>query len=100
MLPSAPYKAKFFAETFSETSNLDDSGHSLPVFPSRTNLKLYNISVTSKMVKKVIMNLDLSKTSGPSCIPVAVLKTCEPKLSCILAALFNKFLKQPCFPNC
>ena len=40
----------------------------------RTNLKLYNISVTPKMVKKVIMNLDLSKASGPNCIPVVVLK--------------------------
>ena len=54
-------------------SNLDDSGISLPVFPSRTNLKLHNISVTSKMVKKVIPNLDLSIASGPDCIPVVVL---------------------------
>ena len=53
----------------------------LPVFPSRTNLKLHNISVTPKMVKKVIMNLDLSKASSPDCIPVAVLKNCEPELS-------------------
>ena len=33
---------------------------------------LYLISVTPKMVKKVIMNLDLSKASGPDCIPVVV----------------------------
>ena len=39
-------------------------GISLPVFHSRTNLKLHNISVAPKMVKKVIMNLDLSKASG------------------------------------
>ena len=50
---------------------------SLYVFPSRTNLKLHNISITSKMVKKVILNLDSSKTSGPDCIPVVVLKNCE-----------------------
>ena len=37
------------------------------------NLKLRNISVTSKMVRKVVMNLDLSKASGPDCIPVVVL---------------------------
>ena len=58
-------KAKLFAENFSKNSNLDDSGISLPVFPSTFNLKLHNISVTPKMVKKVIMNFDLSKTSGP-----------------------------------
>ena len=73
MLSSASDKAKLFAENSSKNSNLDDSGISLPVFPSRTNLELHNISVTPKMVKKVITNLDLSKVSGPECIPVVVL---------------------------
>ena len=50
MLSSAPDKAKFFAENFSKNSNLDDSGISLSAFPSRTNLKLHNIS-TPKVVK-------------------------------------------------
>ena len=63
-------------ENFLKNFNLDDSGISLPVFPSRTNLKLHNISVTLKMVKKVTMNLDLSKASGPDYIPVMVLKNC------------------------
>ena len=93
VLSSASDKAKLFAENFSLNSNLDDSGVSLPVFPFRTNLKLHNISVTSKMVTKVVMNLDLSKASGPNCIPVVVLKNCEPELSYILAELFNKCLK-------
>ena len=61
MLFSASDKAKLFAENFSKNSNLDDLRISLPVFPSRFNLKLHNIYVTSKMVKKVIMNFDLSK---------------------------------------
>ena len=91
MLSSASEKAKLFAENFSKNSNLDDSGISLPVFPSRTNLKLHNISVTSRMVKKIIRDLDLSQASGPDCIPVMVLKTCEPELSYILAELFNRF---------
>ena len=52
------------------------------------------------MVEKVIMNLDLSKASGPDCIPMAVLKNCDPELSYILAELFNKCLKEPCFPDC
>ena len=66
----------FFSCNFSKNSNLDDSGISLPVFTSRTNLKLHNIYVTPKMVKKVIMNIDLSKESSPDCIPVVVLKNC------------------------
>ena len=99
MLSSASDKAKLFAENFSKNSNLDDSGISLPVFPSGTNLKLHNISVTSKMYKNVIKNLDSSKVSGPDCIPEVVLKNCEPELSYILAELFNKFLKESCFPD-
>ena len=52
------------------------------------------------MVTKVIMNLDLSKASGLDCIPVVVLKNCEPELFYILAELFNKCLKESCFPDC
>ena len=100
VLSSGSDKAKLFAENFSKNTNLDNSGISLPVFPSRTNLKLHNISVTTKMVRKVIASLDLSKASGPECIPVVVLKNCEPELSYILSELFNKCLKEPCFPDC
>ena len=100
MLSSASDKAKLLAENFSKNSNLNDSGISLPVFLSRTNLKLHNISVTPKIVKKVITNLDLSNASGLDCIPVVVLKNCEPELSYILAVLFNKCLKESCFSDC
>ena len=100
VLSSASDKAKLFAENFSLNSNLDDLGVSLPVFPCRTNLKLHNIFITPKIVRKVVMNLDLSKASGRNCIPVVVLKNCEPELSYILAELFNKCLKESCFPDC
>ena len=93
VLSSAFDKAKLFAK------NLDDLGISLPVLPSRTYLKLHNISVTHKKVKKVITNLDLSKASGLDCIPVVILKNCEPELSYILVELFNKCLEESCFPN-
>ena len=97
---SASDQAKLFPENFSLNSNFDGSGVSLPVFPFRPDLKLHNISVTPKMVRKVVMNLDLSKASGPDCIPVGVLKNCEPELSYILAELFIKRLKESCFPDC
>ena len=99
VLSSASDKAKLFAENFSKNSNLEDSGISLPVFTSRTNLKPHNISITPKMVEKVITNLDSSKVSGPDCIPVVVLRNCEPELSYILAKLFNKCLQESCFPD-
>ena len=98
-MSSASDKAELFAKIFSRSFNLDDSGISLSVFSSRTNLKLY-IYVTPKMVKKVIMNVDLSKASGPDCIPVVDLKNCDPELSYILAKLFNKCPKESCFQDC
>ena len=52
------------------------------------------------MVRKVVMNLDLSKASGPDCIPVVFLKNCDSELFYMLAELFNKCLKEPCFPGC
>ena len=56
VLSSAFDKAKLFAKDFSKNSHLDDSGISLTISTSRTNLKQHNISVTPKMTKKVIMN--------------------------------------------
>ena len=101
VLSSASDKEKLFAKNFSTNSNLYDLGIFLTVFSSRTNLKLHNISITPKIVEKIIMNLDSSKASGPDCIPVVVLKSCEPELSFIVAELFiNICLKESCFQDC
>ena len=69
VLSPASDKTKLFAKNFSKNSYFAGSGISLSAFFSRTNLKLYNISATPWMVKKVIKNLDSSKASGPDCIP-------------------------------
>ena len=52
------------------------------------------------MVKKVMTNLDLSKASGPDCIPVVILKNCDPELSYISAEQFNIFTKKSLFLDC
>ena len=91
-------KAKLFAKIFLRTLILMTLV-SLYLFHSGTNLKLHNISVTPKMVQKVITNHDSSKTSDPDCTPVVVLKNCEPELSYVLGELFNKCLKESCFPD-
>ena len=100
VLSSASDKAKLFAKNFSKSSNFNDSDISLPVFSFRIDLKPHNISITLRMVKKVITNIDLSKASGLVGIPVVVLKQCEPELSYILVELFNMCLKKSCFPDC
>ena len=92
MLSSSSDKANLFAKNFSKNSNIVDSGISLPVFPSRTNLKLHNISITPKMVKEVC-------SSGLDFSPLVIRKNCESELSYILAELFNWCLKESCFPD-
>ena len=87
-------KAIMFAENFPKISNLDDSGISLPVFSSRTNLKRHNISLTLKLVQKVTTSLALLKVSGPDFIPVVILKNCKPELLYMLAELFNMSLME------
>ena len=97
-------KHNCLAENFSKNSNLDDSSISLPVLGSRTNLKLHNISVTRKVVKKLIMNLGLSKASGPDCTVVG-LKNCESELShnssisvsrSLVFQIVERFISGPC----
>ena len=100
MLSSTSNKTKLLVKNFSENNNLDESGIFLPVFPSRTNLKLHYISKTPKIVKKVIMDLDSSKVFGPDCISVVVLNNCEPERSYVLPELFNVCLKESYFPDC
>ena len=51
-------------------------------------------------MKKVITNFDLSKASGPDCIPVVVLKNCGPEFTYIPAEFFNMCLRESCFPDC
>ena len=72
VLSFASDKPKLFHENFSKSSNLDDSGISLPIFSSETNLKRHNIQVTPNFVKKVIINLDSSEASGSDYILVVV----------------------------
>ena len=52
VLSSASDKAKLFAKKLFQSYNLKNSGISLPVFPSRTNLKLNNIPATPTWLEK------------------------------------------------
>ena len=70
-------KQNLFTENVSKHSDVDDSGVSLHVFASRTNLILHNISVTPKMVKKVITNIDMSKVVSATFVLVCFLSVNE-----------------------
>ena len=90
---------KVFAKNSSKNSNLDDTGISLFIFPSKSNLKLHNIQLYNCITYKMV-ELDSWKSSGPDCIPLLVLKNCDPELSYILVELFIKCLKESCFIDC
>ena len=94
MLSFASDKTKLSAKNFSKNSNLEGSGISLPVFASRTNLKL------PKIVKKVITKFHSSEVSHSDCTPVLVLKNCGPELSYTLAEFIIKCLKKSFFSDC
>ena len=98
-MPSAYDKKKLLAEHFFKNSNLDDSGISLPAFASGTNMKLHNISVTPKLVRKVITNLDLPNTFHANCVPVVFCRT-ESNCLCILAVFFYICLQKSHFSDC
>ena len=101
VLFSASDKTKLSPKNFSENSILDDLGIYLPVFLSRTNLKQHHISVSPKMIKKVVPNLDSSKASGLDYILVVGLKKCESKLNTyLLNSSICVCLKESCFSYC
>ena len=52
------------------------------------------------MVKRVILNINLSKASGCDCIPGVILKNFEPEFSYILAELFNMCPKKSSPDSC
>ena len=98
ILSSSLDKARLFAKMFSSNSNLDDSGHPLPDCPIRTNITISNLNITPSEVTKFIRKLEPSKAAGPDQIPVVVLKHLAPELAPILSKLFNRCIKQSCFP--
>ena len=55
--------------------------------------------MTVRTVSKLIRELESSKATGPDEIPAVVLKNRSPEISPILAKLFNRCLKEKCFPT-
>ena len=59
---SASDKATLLAKNFSKNSNIDGSGIFLPVFPCRTNVKLHNIPLIPRWLKRLIRQRRLALT--------------------------------------
>ena len=100
MATTSAEKAEILCRAFARNSCLDDGGRSLPVFPGRTYASLSTLSITVKQVRRIIKNLDSSKSSGPDGIPVIVLKKCAPELAPVLTKLFRRCMSSGNFPSC
>ena len=56
---SSTSESKAVRKNLFKNSNLDDSRIYLPPFLSRITLKLHNINLNHKLVKKVVTSLDM-----------------------------------------
>ena len=81
-------KANLFASTFASNSNLDDQESHPPLYPTST-LAMSPIKFSTRKVRKTLLQLNTSKSSGPDGIPTKVLKSCAPELGPVL----NKLLQ-------
>ena len=103
VLTTSTDKANLCTRNFSCNSTLDGS-QQLPDFPSRTEQGLSSKNTTAKMVSRAFNDLDASNVTGPDRITAIVLKMFSPKLSPVLAKLYNKCLAEsssvvPVFKN-
>ena len=57
------------------------------------------IKFSTRKVRKVLLQLSTSKSSGPDCIPAIVLKSCAPELAPVLNKLFRLSYNLGIFPS-
>ena len=61
---------------------------------------LKNFDVSSKRIRAILTNLDVSKTRGPDNIPACFLKQLAEPLSLFLSAIFRNIKRLGKIPNC
>ena len=91
-------KANLFASTFASNSNLDDQESQPPLYPTFT-LAMSPIKFSTHKVRKALLQLNTSKSSGPDGIPAIVLKSCAPELAPVLNKLFQLSYNLGIFPS-
>ena len=61
---------------------------------------LLNFNVSSKRIRAILTNLDVSKTRGPDNIPACFLKQLAEPLSLFLSTVFRNIKRLGKIPNC
>ena len=91
-------KAEVFAEIFAKNSNIDPGNLTPPTLPP-TQHSMPKIEFNTEKLKKILMNLNTKKATGPDGIPAIVLKMCAVELTPILRELFQYSLEKGIFPE-
>ena len=91
-------KANLFASTFASNSNLHDQESQPPLYPTST-LTMSPIKFSRRKVRKALLQLNTSKSSGPGGIPAVVLKSCAPELASVLNKLIQLSYNLGIFPS-
>ena len=91
-------KANLFTSTFASNSNLDDQESQPPLYPTST-LTMSPIRFSTCKVRKALLQLNTSKSSGPDGIPAIVLKSCAPERVHVLNKLFQLSYNLGIFPS-
>ena len=78
-----------FASTFASNSNLDDQDFQAPLYPTST-ITMSPIKFSKRKVRKVVLQLNTSKSSGPDDTPGIVLKP-VPLNSPLFSTSFSNF---------
>ena len=94
-------KATLFNQYFSEQCSLPPGSDvdPLPDFKLLTQSTLDSISTSPEEIRKILLNLNTSKASGPDGISNKILKECAHSLCSPLARLFNLSFQFGIFPN-
>ena len=92
-------KPSYLLPFFLQILHWTNSNHPLLEFTSQTDCLTSDFRVSVKEVSRLIHDLESSKATGPDEVPVVVLKNISPEISPILSRLFNRCLKEKCFPT-
>jgi hypothetical protein len=92
-------KAELLNDYFIEQSKLPDGPLQPPTVDIVTDARLDHIIITPTIVKQVLLQLDVSKSTGPDQISNKILKNCADSLCLPLSILFNKSLELGQYPS-
>jgi len=98
LLSDSQEKADLFAKLFSKNATLSSSNLSPPQIPS-VHHEMPKLYFRTRAVHKILLNLDVNKSTGPDGIPAVVLKNIASSIAKPLRNLFHLSFLSGTFPE-